>query len=117
MLVSRVTAHDLLCKHEWDHVSYMHVITGPSSRVQKERFLLFVSIKNLVEFSNGHMLDYHRNSKQRHRPMTKKHSTSEKNVRSVASQSLESLQNLGIKPASAELDYELVVINCILFSI
>ena len=91
-------------------------LLGPRPVYRKKGFFCSY-LSRILSNSLMAMLGYHINSKQRHWPMTKKHSTSEKNVRSVASQSLESLQNLRIKPASAELDYELVVVNCILFSI
>ena len=44
--------HGLLGKDERYHVSQMHAIaTGSSTRIQKERFALFISVQDDVEFS------------------------------------------------------------------
>lgn len=85
----------ILCEDKRHHMAQMHAIaTWPAASVEEERLPLLIPVQNLVEIT-----------------MRKEHPPAKEDVRAVARQSLETLQERRIDAAGTKLVYELVVVD------
>ena len=96
----------------------MHAIAAwSSSRIQEERLALLVSVKNFIKLPDLHYLVHQKLSKLRNVPMGEEHPSSKKYMGSVASQGLESFEQLGIYPSRSKLVDQFIIINGLLLPV
>ena len=93
----------------------MHAIaTGSSTRIQKKRFALFVSVQDDVEFSmNRYKISCTITLKSgaKYAPVREKHPATKKNVWPVPRETFKTLQQRGIHSSRAELVDKLVIVD------